>query len=234
MIAAGRSRPGSTRGPSRSVVARSVPTFPCAGGTRSCSTRRACYVLASSASGRDPAKAADAGVGGPRFGHATQPSISPTVASAQHPLARLLQNYLGVHRRPSPTGPPHMTSLRPRPPEAGVAKDYHSQRRRVLATFERSYLAWVFRAADGNVSEAARLAGVDRTTLYRLLEKHELERHELADGLADDAVAFTRVARPEPNRGREDSASISGGIAPREGPVQVSLNRPTQRNLTSG
>jgi transcriptional regulator of acetoin/glycerol metabolism len=30
--------------------------------------------------------------------------------------------------------------------------------------------------AGGNMSKAARLAGVDRTTLYRLIEKHDLQR----------------------------------------------------------
>jgi len=30
--------------------------------------------------------------------------------------------------------------------------------------------------ATGNMSKAARLAGVDRTTLYRLMEKHQLVR----------------------------------------------------------
>jgi transcriptional regulator of acetoin/glycerol metabolism len=30
--------------------------------------------------------------------------------------------------------------------------------------------------AGGNMSKAARIAGVDRTTLYRLIEKHDLER----------------------------------------------------------
>jgi transcriptional regulator of acetoin/glycerol metabolism len=46
----------------------------------------------------------------------------------------------------------------------------------VIAQFERQYLTELVRAADGNMSKAARLAGVDRTTLYRLMERHGLQR----------------------------------------------------------
>ena len=58
---------------------------------------------------------------------------------------------------------------------------YHEARDRVLARFERDYLGWVLQHADGNMSEAARVAGVDRTTLYRLMGKHGLEKAELLD-----------------------------------------------------
>jgi len=53
---------------------------------------------------------------------------------------------------------------------------YHVGRERVIAQFERRYLAELVRAAQGNMSKAARLAGVDRTTLYRLMERHGLQR----------------------------------------------------------
>ncbi len=41
--------------------------------------------------------------------------------------------------------------------------------------FERDYLARIMRMAAGNVSEAARLAGRNRTEFYRLLKRHRLE-----------------------------------------------------------
>lgn len=58
--------------------------------------------------------------------------------------------------------------------------DYHTARDEILSAFERRYLSRVFREASGNMSEAARIAGVDRTTLYRLMEKHGIERQDLA------------------------------------------------------
>jgi transcriptional regulator with PAS, ATPase and Fis domain len=53
---------------------------------------------------------------------------------------------------------------------------YHVGRERVLSHFEKRYLTELVRAADGNMSKAARIAGVDRTTLYRLMERHGLQR----------------------------------------------------------
>ena len=57
-----------------------------------------------------------------------------------------------------------------------LQESYHVARDKVIAQFERRYLAELVRAADGNMSKAARLAGVDRTTLYRLMERHGLQR----------------------------------------------------------
>ena len=59
--------------------------------------------------------------------------------------------------------------------------DYHTAREEMLAAFERDYLAHILREADGNMSGAARLAGVDRTTLYRIMEKRNLRRRDLLE-----------------------------------------------------
>jgi two-component system response regulator GlrR len=40
--------------------------------------------------------------------------------------------------------------------------------------FERDYLVGLLRAAEGNVSQAARLAGRNRTEFYRLMQRHQL------------------------------------------------------------
>ena len=49
---------------------------------------------------------------------------------------------------------------------------YHVAKDQVLASFEKEYVTRLVSRASGNMSRAARLASVDRTTLYRLLERH--------------------------------------------------------------
>jgi DNA-binding NtrC family response regulator len=58
--------------------------------------------------------------------------------------------------------------------------DYHSAREQVLSHFEVEYLTHVVQTSEGNISDAARMAGVDRTTLYRLMDKHGIGRDNLA------------------------------------------------------
>lgn len=62
------------------------------------------------------------------------------------------------------------------PPVSTDVGPYHPARERLLARFETQYLTWLIARATGNMSEAARIAGVDRTTLYRLLDRHGLYR----------------------------------------------------------
>ena len=57
--------------------------------------------------------------------------------------------------------------------------DYHTARETVLAQFEKDYLEHIVREARGNISDAARIAGVDRTTLYRMMERHGTTRDRL-------------------------------------------------------
>ena len=54
---------------------------------------------------------------------------------------------------------------------------YHVAKDQVLASFEKEYVTHLVSRASGNMSRAARLASVDRTTLYRLLERHGFRRN---------------------------------------------------------
>jgi DNA-binding NtrC family response regulator len=48
-------------------------------------------------------------------------------------------------------------------------------KRRASAAFEKRYLTKVMERAKGSVSEAARLAGLDRTNFRRLLQRHGID-----------------------------------------------------------
>lgn len=70
------------------------------------------------------------------------------------------------------------------PPDANPAslistlleESYHAARDRVIQQFEMQYLLWLVNRAQGNLAEAARIAGVNRTTLYRMMERNGLQR----------------------------------------------------------
>jgi DNA-binding NtrC family response regulator len=68
-----------------------------------------------------------------------------------------------------------------RAPTAQLDGPFHEVKDKVIAQFERDYLARLVGRAGGNMSKAARQANVDRTTLYRLMEKHGLQRDDRAD-----------------------------------------------------
>jgi DNA-binding NtrC family response regulator len=65
---------------------------------------------------------------------------------------------------------------------------YHVAKDQVLANFEKTYVTRLVARASGNMSKAARLASVDRTTLYRLLERHGFRR-DLSDNGAGESQA---------------------------------------------
>ena len=67
----------------------------------------------------------------------------------------------------------------------GVLDDgYHLAKDRLVAHFEKEYLSRLVTRAGGNMSKAARLASIDRTTLYRLMEKHSFRREALGEGMS--------------------------------------------------
>ncbi len=61
-------------------------------------------------------------------------------------------------------------------PSVRADRPFHEAKAELVAQFERAYLSDLLVRAGGNISEAARLAGVERKYLYRLLEKSGLRR----------------------------------------------------------
>jgi two-component system response regulator GlrR len=55
---------------------------------------------------------------------------------------------------------------------AGSVPRFPEAKKRAQADFERSYLEALLQAAAGDIPKAARLAGVDRVYVYRLLKRH--------------------------------------------------------------
>ena len=100
-----------------------------------------------------------------------------------------------------------------------LEESYHAARDRGIAQFERQYLTWLLDRASGNMSKAARIAGVDRTTLYRLMERHGLQRSGNAGWVVEreipagggDASAIDTAEAPAAHRG-------AAGVADRAGP----------------
>src|SRR6266481_3991883 len=79
-----------------------------------------------------------------------------------------------------------------------VDESYHRARDQVIAQFELQYLSWLLGRAGGNLSKAARIAGVDRTTLYRLMERHGLQRSHSAAWVVEREAGDQRDTTPQP------------------------------------
>jgi two-component system, NtrC family, response regulator HydG len=130
-----------------------------------------------------------------KHGGPTPPSLSPQaleVMSAYgwpgnvRELENALQSAIALHHGDvigAESLPPTVSPARARPgatvpvaaAEAGPLLPLTEAKRKASAEFERSYLERVIRDAKGSVSEAARLAGLDRTNFRRLLQKHAID-----------------------------------------------------------
>lgn len=53
---------------------------------------------------------------------------------------------------------------------------YHDAREQILAQFEKEYITRLVARTSGNISRAARIADVDRATLYRMIDRNGLRR----------------------------------------------------------
>ena len=57
---------------------------------------------------------------------------------------------------------------------------YKAQKANVVADFEEKYARLLVKAHNGNVSAAARQAGIDRMSLHKILSRYDLDPHQLA------------------------------------------------------
>jgi len=86
---------------------------------------------------------------------------------------RELRNYVErtvVLKEPLPTSPRQT----PPPGDVDLRLPFKVAKDAVVDAFERSYIAALLDEAGGNISRAARKAGMDRMYLHRLLQKHGL------------------------------------------------------------
>jgi two-component system, NtrC family, response regulator GlrR len=78
----------------------------------------------------------------------------------------------------------HSVTAAPDPPpttEDLTATSFREAKARVIADFERTYVAALLKRANGNVSLAARLAGKERSRLGKLIRKYGLSRATFRD-----------------------------------------------------
>jgi DNA-binding NtrC family response regulator len=66
-----------------------------------------------------------------------------------------------------------------------MTEPFHLAKDKLITHFEKEYLAQLVARAGSNMSKAARLANIDRTTLYRLMEKHGFRRDELVGSVEE-------------------------------------------------
>jgi DNA-binding NtrC family response regulator len=57
---------------------------------------------------------------------------------------------------------------------------FHDAKNNAITVFEKEYLRDLLRRHNGNISQAARAAGIDRKTIHRMLTKYDLEGREAA------------------------------------------------------
>ena len=96
-------------------------------------------------------------------------------------LAVLAEPGQSIHPADIPFYEPAHNSVENAIPTSLFDEGYHTAREKLVSNFEKAYLSRVVDRAGGNMSKAARMASVDRTTLYRLIERYSLSREEFTD-----------------------------------------------------
>src|SRR5213083_691183 len=101
------------------------------------------------------------------------------------PGAQIQPGDIPVIDGPVPTEDAEESASALKDADNAIAEGYRTARQRLLARFERRFLQQLVTQADGNVSRAARIARLNRTTLYRLMERYGLQRKLLASDLEE-------------------------------------------------
>jgi DNA-binding NtrC family response regulator len=103
------------------------------------------------------------------------------------PGAEIQPEAIPVIDGPAPTEDADESMSAIKDADNAIAEGYRTARERLLGRFERRFLQQLVTQAGGNVSRAARIARLNRTTLYRLMERYGLQRKLLAsDPEADE------------------------------------------------
>lgn len=55
---------------------------------------------------------------------------------------------------------------------------FSTERILTFRDMKRAYIRWVYKISDYNKTEAARLLGVERSSLYRMFRIYKIEEHE--------------------------------------------------------
>ena len=63
-----------------------------------------------------------------------------------------------------------------------LERPYKAQKADVVAQFEERYVRELLKEFKGNVSAAARRAGIDRMSLHKILTRYDLDARELGRG----------------------------------------------------
>ncbi len=92
------------------------------------------------------------------------------------PERELREEDIGLPPRDEEANEETRASDAPAVPAPAGHEVFREAKERMVRQFERSYLVQVMAAVDGNVSRAARLAGMQRRDFQRLLRKHDVRR----------------------------------------------------------
>src|SRR5467141_457356 len=102
------------------------------------------------------------------------------------PGAEIQPDAIPVIDGPVPAEDSNESSAAIKDADNAIAEGYRTARERLLGRFERRFLQQLVTQAGGNVSRAARIARLNRTTLYRLMERYGLQRKLLASDPEDE------------------------------------------------